>query len=340
MRKFNNFLFKDKYHVYPFFFKLRVLRFKRPKWERVQSRILYTLTKFHYIRVLMRFGRFSRLLQRITCVLKRINALLKLSKFYSFLIKKYKKKYIYRKKAFFVKYSYLKFSKALKFFSRHTRKLNRLISKFKLRLKPNRYRHLQRITLFTSYFLNFRRFKKIQRLRIRKKFLFKNRLLMKYTVLKYFYGYLSIKIFKKYFLSAKKIKKHKTLLSNLFLKPECRIDILLWHLKFFKTPYLARFACNKNLIFLNKNSLTVNNNFIFKKVLKKNDYIYYSSKFFFKFNLRHYAKTFHTFSFFEIDYYSNYIVMLKNLLDLNYRDITTALKEPICVYKFKDYLLK
>jgi len=46
MRGFNKFLFKNRWHVFCFFFKKRILRFKRPKWKNIQARIFFT--KIHY----------------------------------------------------------------------------------------------------------------------------------------------------------------------------------------------------------------------------------------------------------------------------------------------------
>ena len=72
---------------------------------------------------------------------------------------------------------------------------------------------------------------------------------MKSIVLKYFYGCIKIKSFKK----IPKTYFYKDNLIFMFIKPEFRLDILLWRLQFFKSPYLARFAFQKNLININYN---------------------------------------------------------------------------------------
>jgi len=333
MRKFNNYLFKDFYHVFPFFLKSRILKFKRPKWKRIQSRISYIKKQFLFI--IKRNKRNLRKLKSfIALLVKSLNYL------FSFKLLKRRKKtnqQIFFKKKFFNFLQFLKTSYFLKLYKNiYFQTFNTSRYLFKVR----RFKEKNDTSFFSFYYFNFRILKKIKKFKLRRKFYFKNRLLMKYNILKYFYGSISIKFFKNYLFSFPQIKSHKALVSQLLVQPEYRIDILLWRLKFFKTPYLARYACNNNFIFLNNNFLNINNNFLFKKTLKKGDILFSAMPFSFKSNLKLYSKSIYLPSIFEIDYYSNLIICLNNFMNINYKDINTILKEPICAYKLKDYLLK
>jgi len=163
---------------------------------------------------------------------------------------------------------------------------------------------------------------------------------MKSIVLKYFYGCFKINFFKKINLTS----TYKNNLIFMFIKPEFRLDILLWRLQFFKSPYLARFAFQKNLININSNLVDP---FYFLKYhytrcLKGFELISLNSniKYSFKKNLNSYIKSLSLFTFLEVDYYLGNIIILKYLSTLSFRDINSLLKEPLCIYKFKDYILK
>jgi hypothetical protein len=45
-------------------------------------------------------------------------------------------------------------------------------------------------------------------------------------------------------------------------------------------------------------------------------------------------------SFIELDFYTNTIVVLKNFNDFKIEDFSSIIKEPLCLYKFKNYILK
>lgn len=312
MRGFNKFLFKNKWHVFCFFFKKRILRFKRPKWKNIQSRISFT--KIHYKKYIFKI---------IT---------LKFLKFLKYL-------FFFKKRSFFFNKKYIIFFKKLNIFltTRYFRNIKRNLM-FKLK-----YSYVKRKFFFKKNFKNF--FFHFNRLNIshfisRSRFFFKNLLFMKSFVLKYFYGCFKIKFFKKKFI----VSKYKNNLISMFIKPEFRLDILLWRLYFFKSPYLARFAFQKNLISINLNLV---NSFYFLKhhytrclngfeLISLNFNIKYS----FKNNLNFYIKSLNLFTFLEIDYYLGNIIILKYLNTLSFRDINSLLKEPLCFYKFKDYIFK
>lgn len=315
MRGFNKFLFKNKWHVFCFFFKKRILRFKRPKWKHIQSRISFT--KIHY----------KKYISKIITL-----QFLKFLKYLFYLKKKIKKKQIFKKK-------YIYFFKKLNSF---------LITNYFQNIKRNlifklKFPYIKQKFFFKKNFKNF--FFHYNRLSIshyisRSRFLFKNLLFMKSIVLKYFYGCIKIKSFKK----IPKTYFYKDNLIFMFIKPEFRLDILLWRLQFFKSPYLARFAFQKNLININYN--LINFSYFLKNHYKRclNGYELISLnlklKYFFKRNLNLYIKSLNLCTFLEIDYYLGNIILLKPLSRFSYRDINSILKEPLCVYKFKDYIFK
>ena len=323
MRKFNLYLFKNKFHIFSFFFKPRILHFKRPKWKKISSRIFYIKKQDKYAHRKLFSNKFSKFQSQLRYL-----------------------KIIYKKKKFFLKLNFLSFFKNLKIFIL-SKKYKFLLYKKKKnfknslkKIKKNTYLKKTRKYLFNFFFFNFYCLKKKYPLQLRSRFIFKNRLFMAYHTLKYFFGCIPLKFFKKKFFSCLNVKNYKKIMSILLLHFEYRIDILLWRLKIFKTPYLARFACKNNLISYKSPFSNLKTNFNFKKILIGGDIISYNFKYFFKKNLKSYLKSFFLPTLFEIDYYLNNIIVLKNSLNLQYRDINTLLKEPLCIYKFKDYILK
>jgi len=321
MRGYNKFLFKNKWHIFSFFFKKRILQFKRPKWKKIQKRVCDSLKYYKIYK--KKFG---------------------MLKFYRFLknLKYLKKKFLFKKK---IKKKYISFFKKLKFFilSRYFKKIKRNL-KFKLNYpfknlkflykKKKKFKHN-----FKNFFFSFHFFQ-ISHFITRSRFIFKNLLFMKSTVLKYYNGCLSVKHFKKILFSS----KYKHNLIFMFVKPEFRLDILLWRLKFFISPYLARFAFQNSLIYINNNLIFKFNSFKqhFTRFLKGNSLISLNSKlkYFYKKNSRHFLKSFFLSTFFEIDYYVGNIIILKDLNSLTFKDVNSMLKEPLCLYKFKDYIFK
>lgn len=318
MRGFNKFLFKNKWHVYCFFFKKRLLRLKRPKWKQIKSKINTN---------------FKNLKTNISKIIK-LNDL----KFFKY-IKILKKKLILKKN---IKKTYI-FLKQLNYFLKNYyffRLKHRINSKLEYYFN-HRFKHLK--YFFKKNFKNFffiYRFINMSHFLSRYRYFFKNLLFMKSTVLKYFNGCFSVKFFKKISLTS----IYKQNLISFFIKPEFRLDILLWRLKFFKSPYLARFAFQKNLIFIN-NNLTFSFYFFkqhFKRCLKGIQLISLKAevKYSFNNNLNHFIKSLLLSTFLEIDYYLGNIIILKNFKNLNFKDINSFLKEPLDFNKFKDSIIK
>ena len=304
-----------------FFFKKRVLYFKRPKWKKIKLKIFYNLRQYKKYQKKIVTLKFCKFLKYLTFLKKNI-----------FFKKKIKKKYI----LFFTKLnSFLK--------ARYFKKIKRNL-KFKLEFpyKNNNLLYNNNFffkKIFKTFFFSFDSIN-ISHFLVRARYIFKNLLLMKSTVLHYFNGCFSIKFFKK--IASTKVYKND--LANIFIKPEYRLDILLWRLKFFKSPYLARFAFQKNLILINPNT-TYKTFFLkthFKRSLNGIQLISLSSQvlFFFKQNMQQFTKSLYLPTFLEIDYYSGNIILLKTLQNLTFKDINSVIKEPLCMYKFKNYILK
>jgi ribosomal 50S subunit-recycling heat shock protein len=126
---------------------------------------------------------------------------------------------------------------------------------------------------------------------------------------------------------------YKKLIQNSLFKTEYRIDILLWRLGFFTSCSLIKNILQKNEILLNSavlKSLTF---------LKKGDIIHLpkTKKLIFT-SLNHKSLLFH--SFLEIDYYTNTVVILKDLNSLSYKDFFLLTRSFYNILDLKDYLLK
>lgn len=328
MRGFNSYFFKDKFHVFSFFSKKRLINFKRPKWKKIKSQLNYYEKQYKRNIKYASLKTFTRFKAQLSFIKKRLT--------------------MFKKKNFFIKLKFLNFFKRLKFYliSRRYKNIcfkqkNIFKKKFnlKFRHKTKFYKKKTQTFLFSFFLFDFLSIKKNEKLKAKSRYIFKNTLFMKYNIIKYFFGLISLKSFKKYLFKSFKFQNRKDILSHLLLQSEYRVDIILWRLKFFSSPYFARFACQKGFISINKYSKNVSTNFLFKKLLYSGDILSVNSKYSFEKNLNSYCRTLFLPYIFEIDYYTSQVVILKNLENLNYKDINSILKQPLCFYKFKDYLL-
>lgn len=328
MRGFNSYFFKDKFHVFSFFSKKRLTNFKRPKWKKVKSQLMYYDRQLKQNKKHTFFTTFKKFKIQLFFIKKKLNIL--------------------KKKKFLIKLKFLNFFKKLKKYliSRRYKltcfkQLSNLKKKNNLKFKYRQdfYKEKTQTFIFSFFLFNFLFIKKNEKLKAKSRYIFKNTLFMKYNIIKYFFGLISLKSFKKYLFKSFKFQNRKDILSHLLLQSEYRVDILLWRLKFFSSPYFARFACQKGFISLNKYSKNVNTNFLFKKFLYSGDILSINLKYSFRKNLNSYCQTLYLPYIFEIDYYTSQVVILKNLKDLNFKDINSVLKQPLCFYKFKDYLI-
>ena len=146
----------------------------------------------------------------------------------------------------------------------------------------------------------------------------------------------TINFFKKEILLNKKKTIKDTLLFG-FIKPEFRIDILLWRLNFFSSSFQARQSINEGEIKLNNKKILGN---VF---LKKGDIISFSScKSLSSSNITNiFSKLFNNdifCTFIEVDFYTQTIVIIKNFEELTADDFSLFLTEYFDLKKFKDYL--
>ena len=190
-----------------------------------------------------------------------------------------------------------------------------------------------KINILKTFFFNFGTIKSKTNSWQRLRFFFKETLLMKNTVRKYFDGQFSLSFFKKIF---KKNRIRSFSFASIFIKPEFRLDILLWRLKIFSSVYLVKQAIRNKQVFVNRKNI----NFDF--YLKKGDVInFFQNK---KYNLKQYFQKYFKVifipSFVELDFYTNTIIILKNFNNFKADDFSSLIKEPLCLYKFKNYILK
>lgn len=126
--------------------------------------------------------------------------------------------------------------------------------------------------------------------------------------------------FRKNVLDSKSSCQILNIYRQVLLKPEFKLDIILWRLKFFNSSFQASQAiCDKKILV---NDKVVGNNFL----LSKGDMISFAPDCYKKnTNVKKSKLNFSPsdviLSFVEIDYYSNSIVIIKNLEDLSNEDL-------------------
>jgi ribosomal protein S4 len=135
------------------------------------------------------------------------------------------------------------------------------------------------------------------------------------------------------------LKNSSSKIRNMYLftllKPEFRLDILLWKANFFSSSYQARQYINNGDILVNKKSIL--GNFF----LSKGDVISFSEKFNpllinpKKLRVRNTIADL-ILTFVEIDYYTNTIVVIKDLNQLTVYDFYLLLMESYNLKKIKD----
>jgi ribosomal protein S4 len=199
-------------------------------------------------------------------------------------------------------------------------------------LKFNKVKEIKK-NILKNFFFNFVAVKSKINSWQRLRFFFKESLLMKNAVRKYFDGQFSLSYFKKAF---KKPQTRCFSISSVFIRPEFRLDVLLWRLKIFSSVFFSKMAIRNKQVTVNG----LNKNFDF--YLVKGDVIKFSQvktynlkKYFLK-----YFKVIFIPSFIELDFYTNTIVVLKSFNNFKIGDFSSVIKEPLCLYKFKNYILK
>lgn len=161
---------------------------------------------------------------------------------------------------------------------------------------------------------------------------FRTRLKLKKSIQILFANSVSNWYLKKVFFK-KNYTTYKKLIQNSLFKTEYRIDTLLWRLNFFNSCFLVKNSIQKKELLLNNALL---NSIVF---LKKGDIIQIPKSIKLTFNgFNSKSILFH--SFIEVDYYTNTIVIVKDLSSLNQEDFFLLTRSVYNVLDLKDYLLK
>jgi len=160
---------------------------------------------------------------------------------------------------------------------------------------------------------------------------------LKNSIINLFDKSFSSSYFKKVLRSSSFYSKMSEMYLYFLIKPEFRIDILLWKLNFFSSSYEARQA-------INENKVSVNDKYIYSNYyLLKGDVISFNNKFDMKFlnivqNRNKSLSISTVLSFVEVDYYSNTIVIVKSVKDLTADDFYLLIRSSYNLKLIKDYI--
>jgi ribosomal protein S4 len=158
---------------------------------------------------------------------------------------------------------------------------------------------------------------------------FRNILNLRNRVNQYFDGVFSNSYFKK------ELKTQYLYLDYIrysFIKPEFRLDIILWRLNFFSSPYSARIA-------ILKNKVLVNNQFLrFSYYLQEGDVVSIQKINNLKFVRSLRFSKFALNSFVEVDYYSNTFIVLQDYSSMSVDTFPCVIRQSFKASTFLSYL--
>lgn len=159
----------------------------------------------------------------------------------------------------------------------------------------------------------------------------------KNKVLQYYDFSIGVKHLKKSFKKSHYDIRKSILLT--FIKPEFRVDILLWRLNFFSSSYQARQSLENGEILINNYPSSIS-----RLLLKKGDVIHFCDQdrvklLEIKTNLKKLSLQNTFFSFIEVDFYTKTIIIIKDLKSLSIDDIMIIIKQPFNIKKLQDYIL-
>lgn len=160
---------------------------------------------------------------------------------------------------------------------------------------------------------------------------FRNILSLRNRIYQYFDGVFSNRFFKKQF---KNRFDALDFIRYSFLKPEFRLDIILWRLNFFNSPYSARIAILKKDVLVNGS--TVRFSYFLKKgdIVCLNNLVNLNSAMNLKINLSLFQP------FLEIDYYTNSFIVLHDYQDLSVDSFCCLIRQPFKAASLLNYLKK
>ena len=230
--------------------------------------------------------------------------------------------------------------RVLKFKSTKWKKIQRTLS-FKILKSTERLRNLKRRTSFRlihkKFFFDSFLTKVSLRLWYRVEKYYENGRRIKNAVSSMFDRSLTTRYFRKVLILSKKSSSVRHVYSSILLKPEFRLDVLLWRLKFFSSSYQACQAIDEHRVVVNGKQ--VRGNFF----LSKGDVISFASTHKLDNLCMRAVKSNTLFSkviltFVEVDYYSSCIVIVKDLKDLGPEDFYLLVKDFYSLKKIKDYI--
>lgn len=121
-------------------------------------------------------------------------------------------------------------------------------------------------------------------------------------------------------------------LQAVLYKTHYRIDILLFQLGFFQSPFLAKNAVQNTQIFVNSSKIS------FLTTLIKGTILFIPQVKTINF-LNKLKQSIYFFSFVEIDYYTNQIVIVKDVEELTEKDFFLLSRDLYNILDLRDHLL-
>lgn len=135
---------------------------------------------------------------------------------------------------------------------------------------------------------------------------------------------------------SKSLNNRDIILSTLF-KPEFRLDILLWRLNFFNSSFQARQAINNGVVLVNNKKVT--GNFFVKKgyIITFKDNFNIKTLDILK-NSNFFSNNKNVITFVEIDYYTNSVIVTKDINEIGLEDIYLLKSAFYDLKKVKDFI--
>ncbi len=158
---------------------------------------------------------------------------------------------------------------------------------------------------------------------------FRNILYLRNRVHQYYDGVFSNSFFKKGF---KNKSDFLDFIRYSFIKPEYRLDIILWRLNFFSSPYSARIAILKNQVLVNGVPCK------FSYFLKQGDVVVFNSVIKLKSIMNLKFIKFPLYPFIEIDYYTNSFIVLQDYSEFNVQSFSSLIRQPFKAASLLSYL--
>lgn len=166
----------------------------------------------------------------------------------------------------------------------------------------------------------------------RTRFLYKNSLQQKRRLLVLHDSSVGKRIYAKILNNKNQRRLH--LFTHIFVRPEFRLDMVLWRLQFYKSPYESQCAvrtgkvfvngnCVKSLYYLNEGDIvSVRDSVLFRNVTKK-------------YRLVNFLPL-----FFEVDYYTQTFVVLKHWGAVSFDDANVFLRAPFSLSLLRFFFSK